>query len=135
MSGCICACSVMSNSCNPMDCSPPSPSVLGISLARILEWVAIWEKGINRKCKALCIIRVRGGFLMTWSLLVDKYIINLQGILPTFQNCIPENTCYLGFSFLCKGFPGGSVLENLPASAGDSGDVGSIPGSGRVPID
>ena len=70
---------------------------------------------------------------MTWSLLVDKYIINLQGILPTFQNCIPENTCYLGFSFLCKGFPGGSVLENLPASAGDSGDVGSIPGSGRVP--
>ena len=27
--------------CNPMDCSPPGPSVHGISLARILEWVAI----------------------------------------------------------------------------------------------
>ena len=133
MSVCICACSVMSDSCNLMDCSPPSPSVLGISLARILEWVAIWEKGINRKCKALCIISVWRGSLVIWSLLVDKYIINFQEILPTFQNCIPENTCYLGFSFLWKGFPGGSVLENPPASAGDAGDVGSIPGSGRVP--
>ena len=25
------------------------------------------------------------------------------------------------------GFPGGSVVKNLPANAGDSGDVGSIP--------
>ena len=127
MSVCICVCSVMSESCNPMDCSPPSPSVFGISSARILEWVAIWEKGINKKCKGLCIISVRRGSLVIWSLLVDKYIINLQGI-PTFQNCIPENTCYLGFSFLWKGFPGGSVLENLSASAGDTGDMGSIPG-------
>ena len=27
--------------CNPVDCSPPDSSVLGISQARILEWVAI----------------------------------------------------------------------------------------------
>ena len=27
--------------CNPMDCSPPGSSVLGIFQARILEWVAI----------------------------------------------------------------------------------------------
>ena len=27
--------------CNPMDCSPPCSSVLGIFPARILEWVAI----------------------------------------------------------------------------------------------
>ena len=31
------------------------------------------------------------------------------------------------------GFPGGSVVKNLPASAGDMGDSGSIPGSGRSP--
>ena len=31
---------------------------------------------------------------------------------------------------LREGFPGGTVAENLPASAGD---VGSIPGSGRSP--
>ena len=29
------------------------------------------------------------------------------------------------------GFPGGSVVKNLPANAGDTGDAGSIPGSGR----
>ena len=31
------------------------------------------------------------------------------------------------------GFPGGSVLKKPPANAGDSGDVGLIPGSGRSP--
>ena len=31
------------------------------------------------------------------------------------------------------GFPGGSVVKNLSASAGDPGDTGSIPGSRRSP--
>ena len=30
-----------------------------------------------------------------------------------------------------SGFPGGSVVKNPPAKAGDTGDTGSIPGSGR----
>ena len=29
------------------------------------------------------------------------------------------------------GFPGGSVVKNPPDNAGDAGDLGSIPGSGR----
>ena len=29
------------------------------------------------------------------------------------------------------GFPGGSVVKNLPANAGEARDVGSIPGLGR----
>ena len=29
--------------------------------------------------------------------------------------------------------PSGSVVKNLPANAGDTGDAGSIPGSGRSP--
>ena len=32
---------VMSNSCDPMDCSLPGSSVNGILQARILEWVAM----------------------------------------------------------------------------------------------
>ena len=32
-----------------------------------------------------------------------------------------------------RGFPGGSVVKNLPANAGDAGDMGLIPGSGRSP--
>ena len=31
------------------------------------------------------------------------------------------------------GFPGGSVVKNLPANAGDMGDLGSTPGSERFP--
>ena len=31
------------------------------------------------------------------------------------------------------GFPGGSVVKNLPANAGDAGDTGAIPGSGKSP--
>ena len=30
-------------------------------------------------------------------------------------------------------FPGGAVVKNLPANAGDTRDTGSIPGSGRSP--
>ena len=33
-----CPCSAV---CDPMDCSPPGPSVGGILQARILEWVAM----------------------------------------------------------------------------------------------
>ena len=31
------------------------------------------------------------------------------------------------------GFPGGSVVKNLPANAGDTRDLGSVPGSARSP--
>ena len=31
------------------------------------------------------------------------------------------------------GFPGGLVVKNPPANAGDGGDAGSIPGLGRSP--
>ena len=32
-----------------------------------------------------------------------------------------------------KGFPGGAVVKNLPANAGDTRDMGLIPGLGRSP--
>ena len=32
------------------------------------------------------------------------------------------------------GFPGDLVVENMPANAGDEGDLGSIPGLGRYPV-
>ena len=35
------------------------------------------------------------------------------------------------YIFYQLGFPGGSVVKNLPAITGDAGDVGLIPGSGR----
>ena len=38
---CVLVTSVMSDSYNPMDCSPPGSSAHGILQARILEWVAM----------------------------------------------------------------------------------------------
>ena len=34
---------------------------------------------------------------------------------------------------LSLGFPSGAVVKNPPDNAGDSRDMGSIPGSGRCP--
>ena len=49
---CMHACSVAKSClalCNPMDCSPPSSSVHGILLARILKWVAISRGSFSGK--------------------------------------------------------------------------------------
>ena len=35
--------------------------------------------------------------------------------------------------YIAEGFPGGAVVKNPPANAGDARDTGSIPGSGRSP--
>ena len=35
--------------------------------------------------------------------------------------------------YMKRGFPGGSVVKNLPANAGDARGVGSSPGPGRPP--
>ena len=47
----FCVCSVARSCvtfCDPVDCSPPGSSVLGISQSRILEWIAIsYSKGLN----------------------------------------------------------------------------------------
>ena len=40
-----------------------------------------------------------------------------------------DSRCYT----LIRGCPGGSVVRNLPASAGATGDLGSIPKLGRSP--
>ena len=40
---------------------------------------------------------------------------------------------HLAYPGLLLGFPGGTVVKNVPANAGDARDTGSIPGSGRFP--
>ena len=50
-----------------------------------------------------------------------------EGCSPHLLNCHPVILGPVDFS---RGFPGGSVVKNLPAN---EGDVGWIPGSGRAP--
>ena len=46
MCGCGCvSCSVMSNSLDPVDCSPPGSSVQGVLQARIMEWLPFPSPG------------------------------------------------------------------------------------------
>ena len=52
-----------------------------------------------------------------------------------YLTCPFLKTYFCSFSLLEHnwGFPGGSVVKNLPASAGDARDAPLIPGSGRSP--
>ena len=45
----------------------------------------------------------------------------------------PLGTELVAVALRDEGFPGGSVVTNPPANAGDAGDAGLIPGSGRSP--
>ena len=62
---------VVSNSCDPMDCSLPGSSVHGIFQARILEWVAIsFSRGSSRPRNRTQVSRITGRFQLissyTW---------------------------------------------------------------------
>ena len=82
------------SSVTPMDWSPAGSSVHGISQARILEWVAIsFSRGIFPTQELnLC--------LQHWQ--VDSLPLSHQGI---------QDKKVVGIKL---GFPGGSVVKNLP---------------------
>ena len=49
--------------CNVMDCSPPGSTLLGISQARILEWVAIsFSRGSSSSRDRTQVFCIAGGF-------------------------------------------------------------------------
>ena len=98
--------------CNPMDCSPPGSSVLGIFQARILEWVVTSSRGISQSRDGThascisCIGRQNLYLCATWEALVTstrrnimtthflvsphipKYILYLQAkVLQPYRNC------------------------------------------------
>ena len=52
-----------------------------------------------------------------------------DSILISFFETHKNNFLVLGCVYV--GFPGGSVVQNLPAIAGNTGDAGSIPRLGR----
>ena len=60
--------------------------------------------------------------------------VTLSTFLSTFVSIYLHIHLSFHLSFhLSICFPGGSVVKNPPADAGDARDVGSIPGSGRSP--
>ena len=60
----------MSDSCDPMECSPPGSSVHGILQARILEWVAIsFSRGSSWLRNWTRVSCTTGGFLTDWAVI------------------------------------------------------------------
>ena len=60
---------VMSNSCEPMDCSLPGSSVHGILQARMLEWVFIYfSRGSSQPRNWIRVSCIAGGFFTVWAM-------------------------------------------------------------------
>jgi len=60
--------SVVSDSCNPMDCRPPESSVHEILQARILEWVAIpFFRGSSQLRDPTWVSCITGRFFTIWA--------------------------------------------------------------------
>ena len=70
-------CSVMSNSCDPMDYSPPGFSVQGIFQARILEWAAIsssrGSSPLSDWTRIYYVSCIVGGFFTHWAIRKHKW--------------------------------------------------------------
>ena len=61
-------CLVMSDSCNPIDCSLPGSSVHGILQARILEWAAIlFSRGSSQPKDWTQVSHIEGRFFTIWA--------------------------------------------------------------------
>ena len=69
----VCVCvyvsrSVVSDSCDPMDYSPPGSFVHGILQARILEWVAIsFSRGFSQPRDGTWVYWIAGSFFPIWA--------------------------------------------------------------------
>ena len=77
---CVCVCgSIMSDSLQPIHCSPPGYSVHGILQARILEWVVIpFSKGFSQPRDWTWVSHIAGRFFTIWATREDpKKIVQL----------------------------------------------------------
>ena len=63
------------------------------------------------------------------------FLLHYMGIINQMSGRkVPEvQVTNIGELGVITGFPHGSVVKNPPANTGDSGDLGSTPGSGRSP--
>ena len=121
--------------CNPMLCSPPGSSVLGILQARILEWVAIFfswgSSRLRDQSHVSCIV---DKFFTIWDFL-DSLVGKESACNAGDPGSIPGSWRSAGEGI---GYPLQYSSSSLGGSAGkesacNAGDLGSIPELGRSP--
>ena len=127
--------------CDPTDSSPPGSAVPGILQARTLEWVAISFSSAGKwqvKVKSLSRVWL---FETPWTAAYQAppsmgfsrqeywsgvpLLDQLRGLL---NECNVLGSFAVTIRFRGKNFPGGPVVKDAPASAGE---MGSIPGPRR----
>ena len=125
--------------CNPMDGGPLGSSVHGIFQARILEWVAIpFSTGSSWPRDQTQVSHFAGRFFTVWStreaqnglrsfslprprFCINRWLHPLNDLLQHLSALtvwVPLSHRIYSFWFLrlyFSGFPGGSVVKNLPA--------------------
>ena len=120
--------SVMSDSCNPMDCNPPGSSVQGILQARILDWIAIsFSRGSSQPGDWTCISYVScvgRQVLYHWSHLGSPYMyiyILIHCSIVDSQHCVSFRCTVKWFSYISiysfsNCFPFNKVLNMVPCA-------------------
>ena len=101
---CVCASdSVLSNLCDPMDCSPPGSSVHGIFQARTLEWVGIpFSRGSSQPRDQTQVSCIAGRYL------------SYQGSPETLSNSL------MSFSSFLVAFLGCSMCSIMSSANNDN---------------
>ena len=109
-----------------------------------ISWVELrWAEGINRVCYNVIIstrhstqITVHIAFLLWFSrgkACLGGVKVPVLKVLPVVFLRRWQQYNFESPNENSQGFPGGTVVKNPPANAGDARDAGSIPGSGRSP--
>ena len=94
-----------------------NPPAMRETWVRSLRWEDTLEKG-----------KAMHSSILAWRI---PWTVQFRGVAKSQTRLSDFHS--LTHSLCRQGFPGGSVVKNLPANAGVAGDSGSIPESGRPP--
>ena len=103
---CVCVCTHTQSCltlCDPMNCSPPGSSVHGISQVKILEGVAISYAWVSSRPRNRTCISCIGRWILHHHATWEAHATRPPPFPFAQMQDIPD-------------FPGGSVIENLPAT-------------------
>ena len=117
------------------------------TISEVSDGIEIWPEVTDMQFLTLCNLKLNSSNQKAiWLCISSQSFTGIWQMLPqpsqfssSFTgalNLVDSSTyihivvLYIVYMYIYTGFPGGSVLKNPPANAGD---MGSIPGSGRSP--
>ena len=124
--------SVMSDSCNPMDCSPPGSSVHGIAQERIVEGVAIsFSRESFQPRNQTQVSYTAGRFFTLFSSMLAPRSSKHHSLWGKRESILTSGSSLLLNAFIHAMAPHSSVLAWRIPGTGEPGELPSM-GSHRV---